>query len=176
MSTTDVSYTLDPEDRITAVSETWDRFALDNGGSELLAEWVLGTPLWDHVSDPTLHHLLEILFRKVRATGRPVALPCRCDSPSARREMRVEIRLLDGDRLEVSHVLLSETPRPRTAEPPPPREVVRMCSWCNRTAVGPDWLEVEEATGRLGLLQQEPPPQITHTLCPDCAAMIEETL
>jgi hypothetical protein len=75
-----------------------------------------------------------------------------CTAELERAERRVPVRLLD------SQVSRSEA-------------FVGMCSWCKRIRADPElWLEIEEAVSALRLLA-ETPPEITHTICPDCEAI-----
>jgi hypothetical protein len=69
-----------------------------------------------------------------------------------RVEQRIPVLLLDP------HVSRSET-------------LVGMCSWCKRVRADRElWLEIEEAISTLRLFE-DPPPGITHTMCPDCEVL-----
>lgn len=47
-------------------------------------------------------------------------------------------------------------------------DMINMCSHCRRIRVDTDWLDVIEAAQSLHLLCLDPPPPISHGLCPDC--------
>ncbi len=52
-----------------------------------------------------------------------------------------------------------------------------MCSWCKAVKVGDDtWVEVEDAVDRLKLFDFRYLPQISHGVCPSCAADIHEKI
>ena len=54
-------------------------------------------------------------------------------------------------------------------------ELLRVCGWCKRVAVAADeWVEVEVAVERLGLLAHDPPVGVTHGMCPDCFTRVME--
>lgn len=46
--------------------------------------------------------------------------------------------------------------------------LINMCSHCRRIRVDADWVEIIEAVQSLHLLCLDPPPPISHGMCPDC--------
>lgn len=176
-----IEYTIDGADRIIAVNAAWARFAVANGGAALLPPAILGQSLWGFLSESTTRQLYQRLLERVRSTGAVVEFPLRCDSPTARRFLR--IRLTPGAgrsvqfevhtrRVEVRPpVTLLEPDRPVTAD------LVRMCAWCKRIDTGSStWVEVEQAMQSLGLVDRDPLPGITHGICGDCLSRIEAML
>ncbi|MEP3636184.1 MAG: hypothetical protein ABJN14_02870, partial [Paracoccaceae bacterium] len=96
-------YVISSDDRIVSVSGNWDVFALDNSGPEAQAKNVVGHSLWHFVSGSETQSFLNALFFHVRRTGQPVILQYNCNSPDRFRAADMEIRLLDGQHLEVLH-------------------------------------------------------------------------
>jgi len=45
-----------------------------------------------------------------------------------------------------------------------------ICSWCKKILVKDDWSEIEEAACKLGLLEADVLPQLSHGICPPCRA------
>jgi hypothetical protein len=164
----EVIYLVDSLDRIGWVSENWDRFASANESPELCGSTVIGTELWSHVSDLTLRHLLQRIFAKARASRGPLFLTCRCDAPNLRRDLEVRVESSDGASVCVTSTVTSEVPRPVTLASTSSDVFVRLCSWCNAIDVAGNWVELETAVEKLGLLLGPHYPQITHALCRKC--------
>jgi hypothetical protein len=174
-----VAYVLDGQDNISLVNDEWDRFALANHAPELAQGRVVGTSLWQHVSDPTLRYLLAALLARVRSKRTPVSLPFRCDSPALRREMELRIAPGHAGALLLSAQTVALWPRDPVPllDPAVARDerLLRVCSWCRRTELDGVWLEIEEAlTAYRDLLASPPVPRITHGLCATCMRRIEE--
>lgn len=176
-STGDIRYELDREDRIRSVDPPWAEFARENGAGHL-ADAVVGTSIWDWIAGAEVRHLYRQLFSRIRETGGSTRFPFRCDSPALRRFMELEISALAEEGLRCTTRLVRTEQRPPVPllDPNAPRsgELLAMCAWCKRVRASRElWLEVEQATSELRLLETAP-PAITHTICPDCAARIGE--
>lgn len=171
-----VVYRIDADDRLVYVNAGWDRFAIENDSAHLVAEQVLHTRIWDFIEDPETRHLHQVLVRRVRSDGQILKLPFRCDSPSVRRDMTMEI-LPAGigyrshveyhchiDRIERrAPVLLPEQCAWRSSRR------IRMCSWCKMIHVdGEGWVETQVGVERLRLFDRRKLPEITHTICDPC--------
>lgn len=157
---------------MAAVSESWETFAKANGGAAAVSAQVLGRPIWDFIRDRNVRQLYRHLVERARG-GRPLEFRYRCDSPTERRVFVMRIRATADGGIEFSSELLSATPRPPVgllaAEAVRSLAAVRVCSWCQRIAVGPDeWVEAEVAVDRLELLHSETLPALTHGICPAC--------
>lgn len=175
------NYELDQDDRIRAVSASWLDFARHNGAADLERETVVGRPIWDFVAGTDTQGVYEAIFTRVRATGRTLRLPFRCDSPDRRRYMQLTVRPRPAGGLAISASLVREEERDpislldrNTARS---HVLVPMCSWCKavRGTTG-EWLEVEEAVAQFELLASLPLPRLTHTICPKCAASLEDNV
>lgn len=166
-------YCVDRDFRIVSVGGNWNDFALENEGSELAGNSVIGRRLWEFITDPPTReiyrHLVERAF-----DGRSVQFDIRCDSPDTRRCAQVCISpAVDGS---VEFEILTTKVESR-----PPQELLRRgnssptgliqsCSWCNRirTARG-EWDEIEDAIKKLHFFELECLPAITYATCPDCS-------
>lgn len=173
----DSRYELDSEDRIRSVGGAWTSFARANG-AEHLEHGILGTPIWDWIAGMDVRHLYRLLFTRVRGTHASVRLPFRCDSPDVRRFMELEVTSLPDDGLLCNARLERSERRPQVSllEPRAVRseDLLAICSWCKRVRVSHVcWLEIEDALCALQLLQGAP-PAITHTVCPGCAARLDD--
>jgi hypothetical protein len=149
----EAQYELDREDRIRSINTAWSAFARENDAEDLI-DAILGTSIWDWIAGVEVRHLYSLLFSRVRKTHGPMRIPFRCDSPSVRRFME----------LEMWHSAMVDCAAVHSSS----AELLAICSWCKRVrADRGQWLEIEDAASRLDLLE-DPPPALTHTICPDC--------
>jgi hypothetical protein len=175
VATTGLHYVIDEDDRLVRVSDSYYRFASENGWTG--ADASLGRLLWDFVSGQQLRTLLRILVRRVRSTQTVVELPFRCDGPDVRREMDIRIAPTPSGRAVLFETRVrAEAPREFQSllDPEADRsgELIEMCGWCDHFQVNGEWVEVEEAAARLELFKRGEPPAISHGICPHCAAKL----
>jgi hypothetical protein len=171
-----LSYAIDEHDHLIRVDDGYYRFAEENGWRD--AGSSLGRSLWDYVAGRELVKLQRLLVRRIRDEVGDVELPFRCDGPGVRREMDIRIVARPGGRVVLFSARLRseeewESPQP-LLDPEAPRseETVRMCGWCDRFEVEGEWVEVEEAARRLQLFNRPELPALSHSICPDCNAML----
>jgi hypothetical protein len=173
MSEQRLVYQIDAAHIIRRVGGDWEAFARANN-AVALAEGAVGTSLDDHITGDEVRHVYDLLYRRVRETGRPVSVPYRCDSPRVRRQLVLHISSLGGGSLRfVSHILREE---PHTqpillidATSPRTGDMITMCAWCKKVRVADDrWLELEDAVASMGLFNQVAFPMISHGICSDC--------
>jgi hypothetical protein len=178
-----VAYDIDAADRIVRVSPGWSAVAVAGGAPGLQDALVVGRPLWDFVADPTTRQLYAAMLERARTGARPLKFSFRCDTPTERRLMGMQLTGLPGGGVAFEVRVIAVQPRPAVAlldAGTPRRGMVRMCSWCKRLPVpSGEWVEVEDAVKVLDLLDTTPLPAITHGICPPCyegvmAALAEE--
>lgn len=167
-----VVYEIDAADRIVRVSPDWSAVALAAGAPELDDAFVVGRSLWDFVADPTTRQLYAAMLERARTEARPLSFSFRCDTPTERRLMQMQLTGLPagGVAFEVRVIAVQARPAVVLLDCGTPRRgMVRMCSWCKRLPVpSGEWLEVEDAVKVLDLLDRTPLPAITHGICPQC--------
>ena len=161
---------IDSVDKISFVNDAWASFAVANGASHLPA-LAPGTSLFDHIFGMPVRQVYRDLVQRVRESGVEVSFPFRCDSPDLRRYLEMCIVPLPGDEVEFRSRIIREeqrTPPVFTTESGRchPQQIA-MCSWCKKIAA-PDWVEVEVAVGKLGLIEGADQPLISHGMCPEC--------
>ena len=168
-------YAVDASDTIISVSPTWLAFARENGAPELSEPAVVGRSLWDFIDGPETVSLYKAIFQRVRSSTPRVMMPFRCDSPTLRRHMRLDItRCPDGglqfdsvlEHVEVTAQLdLLDSAFPRSDN------ILTMCSCCKRAIIEPfGWLEIEEAAHRMRVVDKARAPKIRQAICPRCRA------
>ena len=180
-------YRLDANDVITRVNTAWRTFASENGAPTLAAAAV-GSSLWAHVGGTETRRLYAAVHATVRAAGRSVTLPYRCDAPAERRWMQLTVRPLGRGHLQVvstlvrraarTPVLLLDATLPRGEWP------LLVCGWCSRvrsgahdavgSSVSAPWVNVEALPS--GLTGAAALPRLMHDVCPDCADEVRTVL
>lgn len=169
-----VRYRIDGADCFMEVGGAWDRFAAQNEGVELAGESVLGRSLWDYVGDLTTRQLYRTILRHVRSDGRPVRFRFRCDGPTVRRLLAMEVALADSGHVAFTVTPLAEVERPRVPLLDVAHKVSRggdlvMCGWCQDVQLpGPRWVRAEQAVAALGLFEGAAMPRVSHGICPAC--------
>jgi PAS domain-containing protein len=169
----DVCYLLDEQRRFIYCNPAWDRFAQENGASQLTGESVIGTDLFA-VVPAVLAGVYTRAFETVSATGRVWSQVYHCSSPEVFRRFRMRIHPVR--RLNwflVSNALVVERPHQHGVSAVDETYfsggVVTMCAHCRlvRRVVAPDGWDFVPAylrfTGRDTL-------KVSHGLCPICEA------
>ncbi len=167
-------YAVDAGDTIVSVSPEWLAFARENGAPELTEPAVAGRSLWDFIEGRETVRLYQAILQRVRTTAQPVVLPFRCDSPTLRRYMRLEINSQSRAGIQfdglMEHVEPCTPLRLLDIQFPRSEKVLTLCSLCKRALVEPaGWLEVEDAAARLHLFEEKQAPQLRQTVCPQCS-------
>lgn len=175
----DIIYRLNKQDEIFFVNEAWDRFAGANAGEGLASSRVFHRPLWDFITDVTTCELYRQILKQVRA-GRPICFTFRCDSPTCRRQMAMEIHNGKDGTVEFRTHTLSDEEREAVpsmaANAVRSDEMLRVCGWCKKVAVSSSWEEVEVAVERLQLFERKIFPSLTHGICEACYQSLIRTL
>jgi hypothetical protein len=182
------TYRIDASDTLAEVNEDWVEFARANWRPDFSPDEVLGRCLWASVADSSTRHIQQLLVKRVRGSGRPLAMPFRCDSPETRRFMELTISLLAAGGVELSGRILREEQRPKVpllaADRPRSSLMLVMCGWCKKIRT-PEWTvaelwsqrtgtwwEVEELGSMLEGLHWEYLPDVSHSICPACYRMV----
>lgn len=175
----DVVYSVDSQDRLTAVNAEWDRFAVANGSPGLRSQEVLSRSLWDFVAGGSTRHIYTVVLAQARS-GRRLRFPFRCDAPDLRRFLEMDAAGAGDAAVEFRVRTVKTEPReavalldPSRARAGPP---LRMCGWCKKVAVDEIHVEVEEAIACLDLFDGAPLPPVSHGICPACEARMYREL
>jgi len=175
----EVIYQIDQNDFLVFFNDQWDLFAQDNDGPHLKSENIYNRKIWDFIHDAETRHLHETLLKRVRSNNTILNMPFRCDSPTLRRFMEMDILLqVDGKieyRCRVIKTQLRNAVQVVAGNIQEERPFLRMCSWCKKIDVGNNsWVEIEDGIAFLGLLSQAIVPQISHTICEICLGDLED--
>lgn len=168
----DIIFEIDAENRLSAVSPSWDRFAADNGAAELAIAKIRDRLIFDFIADAETREIQRLILDQARRSAHALRYTIRCDSPTHlrrlqlvvsspdRRSVRTESRLLRLEQQRSGSLLARGVERSG--------EMLRICSWCCRSRVGSEWLDPAEIAERLGLFESNSAPQLTHGMCERC--------
>jgi hypothetical protein len=163
---TNVSYVLDHQLRIVETNRAWNRFALENGGEQVVASWRPGAALLDVIPDP-LKPFYRDGFARAAQTADRWDHDYECSSPTVFRKYRMITYPFDGSFL-VTHALLVEKPH---AEPAAASSaayerdgVIAICSHCRRVRHAADPSRWDWVPAYLAPAVQN----LSHGLCPPC--------
>lgn len=176
---TEVVYRIDRDDILILFNDEWNRFAQENGSSDLIGDKVYRRSLWDFIGDVETRHLHETLLANVRSRGEILNLPFRCDSPVLRRFMEMNISPVGNGWIEYRCRIVKTEVRDHVpliaGESVSSESFLRMCSWCKKIDAGSgSWLEVEDAVKVLRIFLEEHIPQISHTMCDICMSSLTD--
>lgn len=176
-----VVYTVDASDQIIRVNDAWTSFASHNDGEALLPQHIIGKSLWDYLTDDSTRQIYRRLVSRVRGGAGPAQFAFRCDSPSARRllEMNIVADADDSVTFVVDPLIIEDRAPVLLLDPHATRSqaIVRLCAWCKRLP-GADgrWMEVEEGLSTLGVFESHPMPTISHGICEECQSALLRSL
>ena len=168
-----VEYLIRPDHTVLEIHGGWDAFARENQAETLHSSTVVGRQLDEFVADDETRAIYAALVDRVLQTGEPIRFTYRCDGPSCRRHMAMEIDLVASEIVRFRSRTVREearTPQP-LLDPEAPRsdEMIVMCGWCKRVeSAGEGWLDVEDYVARSGLLEASALPALSHGICPHC--------
>jgi hypothetical protein len=166
-----IRYRIDAQDRLYEVNEDWRVFAAENDPLRNERPGIMGRSLWSCIADPTVQELYRQMLKAARL-GRLVRFKYRCDAPSFRRLFEMRIMGAKDGAVEFASDLLDEEARPPVSlldvRQPRNSDFVRICSWCQRMAVGKTWLPIEEGVKALGPMEHDTLPGLTHGICEEC--------
>jgi hypothetical protein len=170
-----VIYAIDRQFRLIRCNKAWDRFALENGGHELVRAAQLGPDVLS-VIPPALRSFYMDAFDYVLQTGRDWLHAYECSSAKLFR--RFQMRILAQPEgwllihsLECSRNHVEEAFAPRLDRYAAGGEIT-MCSHCRRTKrirepFGWDWVPA---------FVEKQPEKVSHGLCNACLAYYYPTI
>ena len=174
-------YRLDPKDRIIALDNSWNKFAVDNGAPELDQSAVIGETIWRFFAGRAARYYYEELFQASRRLGSEMTISFRCDAPDMERamELTVQPRAANELILKTTTIGVKRTPWHKLWDCKKVRSdvLVTACSWCKRVKAGERrWLQLSEAIPKMALLNHQSPPEVSHGVCPSCETLLQAEL
>jgi hypothetical protein len=158
------AYTVDRNDVIVEVNDSWDGFAIENGGEKACAAHIVGARLFDSITGDAARMFMTAILMRVRVSGQAESVPYRCDSDTMRRYYTMTLSPLPDMAVQVIHDLDRQeegavSVRIRAAPPGGPG--VLRCSICNKLKLDEDWVDPFERRGDQSW-------RVVHTVCPSC--------
>lgn len=167
------------DDQIMSVSSNWDERAQNQGGgAQLFAQALIGQALSRFIRSDNTRMYIEACLKVCRLKQQVLFRPYRCDSPTHKRFMEMQLSPLAEGAVEMKHFLLKEEAFEQplrletvaSAEPGSGYAYVR-CSMCNRLKPRgqSQWLEPQRC------VHQPQPLRVIYSVCPACLAQIWQT-
>ena len=157
-----VIYSIDSDNLIVEVNTGWDHFLLQNNDADSTA--VVGRSILDFISGKVTKQFWIKQFNLVRERG-TASIEYRCDAPDLKRWMRMNLRLLDDNRVQITNELLAYEKRTRPIHFLPAsqrgRQTAIRCSLCNKLKSTESWFEPDELHDQTGTFH------VTYGICPD---------
>lgn len=176
-------YRINDRDELIFFNDQWQHFAQENIPVHRLAQFMpeamLGQSLWKYISDPTTRQIYQKMLERI-APGERICFGFRCDAPTCRRLMQMEIVGAKNGDVEFRSTLVEAFIRPEQilldVEILRTQELLNVCSWCNRAQLQQEWFELEEAVGIGRIFEQDNLPAISHGICEECYRSLSETV
>lgn len=139
---------INPDNIIIDVNEAWDGFARANDSPSAMRAAVLDRCIFDLISGKVTKQHWRELLQRAWDSPQPLIVDYRCDSPDAKRWMRMEMCRQEDGNMRITHTQFkSELRLPkihfRLAQQRNSGTLVR-CSMCNRIKTGGQWCEAEK--------------------------------
>jgi hypothetical protein len=170
-----VTVTVDADNHIIGLSSNWEAVAeAGDAAASLASHKVIGQPLHEFISSDTTRMYIEACLKLCRLRNSSIFRPYRCDTPTHKRYMELQLTPLAHKAVEMKHFLLKEEP----FETPLHFEDIShdahalpqllRCSMCNkvRPIQGEHWSAPEHYQP----VKHSTP--VIHTICPDCNALV----
>lgn len=181
MNPTDMNltYTIDGDDKVVETAGDWERFARKNSGSDNLIHSVLGTSLWDHITDTTTTQIYRSLFTAIRSLNKKVSFPLRCDSPKVKRYLQLTLTPSDDGAIRINSKLVQTEPIQTSSikglRVEKGDHFLTICSWCNKLKSDDNnYFEIETFISNHPEIMVVENLQITHGICRQCECSMEE--
>lgn len=168
---TEVVVVVNRFNKIISLSSNWTEVAAEGGAEQILAtDKVIGKDLDSFISSDTTRMYIESCLKLCRLRKQTIFREYRCDSPTHKRFMELQLTPLDDGVVEMKHFLLREEPFDvpidiqEVSQYPTKAQYIR-CSMCNRLKqTGTDeWVAPESL--HMEFRRSLP---VIHSVCPDC--------
>lgn len=127
---TKLYFDLDDRDQICAVSANWNDVAIEQNGSSLLSESIIGQNVWPFIAGAGTQEFFAAIFKKVRSSNQSVNMPYRCDAPLLKRFFVMEISRQSNGTVRVSHIQIDDSDIPFSVIHMSDLEPDMVCSIC----------------------------------------------
>lgn len=173
------SLTVDRNNCIVDIGDGWEEQAkLGHAEIALKRETVISNYLCDFIQDDNTTMYIEATLSLCRVRKETLYRPYRCDSPSHKRFMELELRPLTNNQVQMTHFLLKEEPFQtaividditKTTTNKAASNYYLRCSMCNsvKAPQSDEWQEPETIPE-----EKKPHLKVIHTICEKCKGTI----
>jgi hypothetical protein len=167
-----IIYRINLRDEILFVNDIWNQVVSAHSDSSLLEQNILGRAIWEFINDNLTRDFYKEIIQSVRR-NKPARFNFRCDSPSTRRLMEMDITRQTNEQVQFESKIIRAEKRPfqRMLDSGALRsdKIIISCSWCKKVNIEKDiWLEIEDAVSAMGIFENAKLPNISHGICKEC--------
>jgi hypothetical protein len=163
-----IVYILDSAFRLSYCNASWDRFALENGGSHLLRKTQVGIDVMEITPEP-LRAFYSALYLRVLESGEETDHVYECSSGEKFRLFRMLVRRADSHLVVINSLALEQEYqdpgfRSDSQALVDQNGIVTMCCHCRKTRI----LNAVDSWVRIPAFVNKMPPLVSHGICSDC--------
>lgn len=163
-----IIFILDSAFHLRYCNASWDRFALENGGSGLLRETQFGLDVIEITPEP-LRAFYSNLYRRVLRSGEETEHVYECSSGEKFRLFRMRVSRANGHLVVINSLALEQEYQDwgfrndsQTFEDP--NGIITMCCHCRKTRLP----NTVNSWVRIPAFVNKTPPLVSHGICSDC--------
>lgn len=165
-----VSYKIDSQNKIIEVYDSWKNAAEVGKASEKLdPNSVLDKYILNYVTGDVTKVYYYIMYTECRRLKKKLSLTYRCDSPTHKRFMEMEMTPEEDNCITIENFLLKEEPfkhpvhiKDETENLLIPPRFLR-CAICNSLKIDDEWVLPENIP-----VNKEKEYKVIHSICPTC--------
>jgi hypothetical protein len=167
-----VELVVNRDDIIIAVGHGWDAAASIGAADALLADAVIGRSLYDYVCGDDTSMFVRVMISGARQRLQPTVRPYRCDSPTHRRWMEMEMVPRPNGDVAITHRILKTEPMPQRVAPLAGhgKLLPKRCSICNRLRLAGEWHEPDTRAVATHIATAGERFGVIYGICPTCKA------
>lgn len=165
-----VSYKIDGQNKIIEVYDSWEKAAeVGKAAKDLDPNQIIDKYILSYVSGDLTKVYYYIMYTECRRLQKKLSLTYRCDSPTHKRFMEMEMTPGDQNTITIENYLLKEEPfehpiniKDETDNLLSLTQILR-CAICNSLKIEGEWLLPESV-----IAEKEKEYRVIHTICPTC--------
>ena len=167
-----VELLVDRHDVIVALGTGWDDAATEGNAPALQGDALIGRSLYDFIDGDDTVMFVRVMLAGARSRGTVTVRPYRCDSPTHRRWMEMEMQPRGNGEVLIRHRLLRSALLPSRVAPLSGHgaRLPKRCSQCNQLRLDGVWHEPDAPAVLEHLGKAGENFRVIYGICPQCQA------
>lgn len=165
-----VELVVDGNDRIVALGAGWEDAAEAGNAPALAPARVVGRSLYDYVCGDDTTMFVRVMLAGARHRKAPTVRPYRCDTPTHKRWMEMEMQPRENGEVRIVHRLLRLQELPQRVAPLLGHgdKLPKRCSNCNKVRLEGSWHEPDAPAVVRHMIRHGEDFGVIYGICPDC--------